>query len=147
MKKIIAILLLIGVSGFLFWSLTNVGATQKADYIGTEKCKMCHMKQYKTWEKMPHSTTFSRLKDEDVKNPKCLKCHTTGYGKGGYKDAATTPNLKDVGCEACHGPGSLHMKAKKEDRKKTINRILKNVCVECHNPHIRDRATYYKTVR
>lgn len=46
-------------------------------------------------------------------NLMCGDCHTTGYRKG-YDAAAdayaTEWSEFDVGCEACHGPGSAHVK-------------------------------------
>ena len=45
-------------------------------------------------------------------DPKCINCHATGYGQPtGFKDEASTANLKGTTCEACHGPGSKHDKA------------------------------------
>src|SRR5262245_28662925 len=58
---------------------------------------------------------------------KCLKCHTTGYGEaGGYpadpkKDEAAgrlATLMGVVGCESCHGPGSLYVKHKTEEVEK-----------------------------
>lgn len=80
-------------------------------------------------------------------NTNCGTCHTTGYrileydekfGKHGrtVKDSYSEMN---VGCEACHGPGSKHIAAKKSDKKKTIfnpaNADVKaqsRVCGYCH---------------
>ena len=37
-------------------------------------------------------------------------CHTVGFEyQTGYVDDKKTPNLKHVGCENCHGPGSGHI--------------------------------------
>src|SRR5262245_19166262 len=87
---------------------------------------------------------------------KCLKCHTTGYGEaGGYpadpkKDEAAgklAALMGVVGCESCHGPGSLYVKHKTEEQEKnkdakfTFEGLSKfglvkpdeAVCAKCHN--------------
>ncbi|MFZ2951015.1 MAG: multiheme c-type cytochrome [Desulfuromonadaceae bacterium] len=77
-------------------------------------------------------------------NTQCATCHTTGYRITAYDDKANK-TLKseyaelNVGCEACHGPGSRHISAKKADRKKTIInpagmdvQAQSKVCGYCH---------------
>jgi hypothetical protein len=83
-------------------------------YIGSEACKGCHKKAYEVWEKSAHSHAYQTL--VDAKRPsnrqydaECVVCHTTGFTyNGGFTDAVNTPQLRNVGCESCHGPGSLH---------------------------------------
>ena len=114
----------------------------KPAYIGPEGCKKCHFKQFGSWKKTGMATTFDRLKPGEAaekktaagldlkvdytKDPKCLKCHSTGYGtETGYpavvEGKAWTPAEQEratmnarVGCESCHGPGSLYSPFKKE---------------------------------
>lgn len=89
-------------------------------YVGTPRCKVCHDSenignQYRIWALSPHSKAYQILAGERGKavaarngvenaqeNAACLKCHTTGGGESGK----TIP--EGVGCEACHGPGSLY---------------------------------------
>jgi hypothetical protein len=114
-----------------------------AKYVGSRKCKMCHKKQYKSWEKTEMAKTFEVLKPgvraeaktklkfdpkkDYTKDVKCLPCHTTGYGMpGGYripkagdaKSAKIAKAIEGTTCEACHGPGGkfmkVHMKIKKK---------------------------------
>jgi hypothetical protein len=72
----------------------------------------------------------------------------TGYGQeGGFVSEAETPNLVNVGCEACHGAGSVHMKtmmmAAMEEAEVEDKHISKNVgCAGCHNPHISYKELY-----
>jgi hypothetical protein len=104
-------------------------------YVGNKKCKKCHLKQHKSWEKTRMAKAFEILKPGNNKEAKekfnldvkkdytkdetCLKCHTVGFGKpGGYaipdpedkKAVRKAKNLEGIGCECCHGPGSEYNK-------------------------------------
>ncbi|MFQ5422526.1 MAG: multiheme c-type cytochrome [Phycisphaerae bacterium] len=108
-------------------------------YVGSKKCKKCHIAVYKSWSKTLMGQAFEALKPGNAKenkekfkidltkdfsrDEKCVKCHTVGFGKpGGYK----IPDLSDkkavrkskafqgIGCEMCHGPGSEYVKVFKE---------------------------------
>ncbi len=108
-------------------------------YVGSSKCKKCHIKQHKSWKKTKMGKTLDTLKPGQASEAKqkfkldaakdytqdtsCLACHTTGFGKpGGY--AVPTPDDKKsmkkakkmagVGCESCHGPGSAYIKVFEE---------------------------------
>ena len=124
-------------------AVSAVKDTAKAGhaYIGVAKCKICHMPYFKAWAETPHAKAFARLnvaKKED-KDPKCVKCHTTGCGTGGYNPAKATPDFSGVQCEACHGPGADYMKmAVMKDSAKAkaaglIYPVSESVCVKCHN--------------
>lgn len=113
-----------------FWAAAQVDA---AEYVGAKKCKACHIKEFKSWEQTGMAKSFEQLKpgvSADAKKKAnidpnkdyttdagCLKCHTTGYGKpGGFKSIADTPELANVQCESCHGPGSEYGKLMKENK-------------------------------
>ncbi|MCJ7801788.1 MAG: cytochrome c family protein [Candidatus Marinimicrobia bacterium] len=169
MKKLIITLLTLSV--FIL--------AQGFEYVGNASCKMCHNKdakgaQYSKWEAGPHAKAFETLKSEKAtkiakgkgitveawKAPECLKCHTTGFGAGGYEvkcDAFWNPKADDkdgakavkrmeglqaVGCEACHGAGSEYKSSKTmaaihngETDGKTVGltKIDKTTCLVCHN--------------
>jgi len=50
--------------------------------------------------------------------------------ESGFVSVQETGDLKDVGCEACHGPGSEHIKS----LGKAETTGPKQECVECHTP-------------
>jgi hypothetical protein len=85
-------------------------------YIGSKKCKQCHEHAYEIWEKSDHARAYKTLVDAPrpsnrEHDAECIVCHTVGFGyKTGFTDTAKTPYLENVGCESCHGPGSLHAK-------------------------------------
>jgi hypothetical protein len=148
--------------------LTDAGKAYKADatkvpadkgtpneYLGANKCKMCHSKQYKAWSETKHAKAFSALLTADDKTAAewakkmgitltgkaseteaCVACHVTGQKlKGGYPQADSTlaANLSMVGCENCHGPGTAHKAAAKEEKKKFIDGAVgEALCVSCH---------------
>lgn len=88
------------------------GVTPK--YVGSGRCQSCHGAAYDVWKKSKHAHAYQTL--AEVKHPslrqfdgECVVCHVTGFGyKGGFVDEPSTPKLKNVGCESCHGPGSAH---------------------------------------
>jgi len=99
---------------------TFIAARHNASFVGVAVCKKCHESdaignQYKAWQQSPHAKAYLLLKQEkalslakelSIENPsgnqQCLFCHTTGLGKN--------PALWEdgVGCESCHGPGSIY---------------------------------------
>lgn len=106
-----------------------------ATYVGSNKCKSCHMEAFKIWARTDHAKATKTLEDEKHPSnrhydPECMKCHTTGFQHpGGYNDLvvnlpawpkAGKPDPDDrkdhnvktrnVGCESCHGPASEHVK-------------------------------------
>ena len=141
---------------------TNLPAqTKKAQYIGSAKCKMCHKtakqgEQFPKWEAGPHAKAYATLATDAAKevakkagvqgDPQkaadCLVCHATGHDAAADAKAASFKVTEGVGCEACHGPGSLYksMKVMKaiaagtQDAKAvSYMKGGKEKCLECHN--------------
>ena len=113
---------------------------QTAEYAGSKDgCRKCHLREYRSWERTPHAKALEVLSDEEQKDPACLKCHTTGYGTPtGFNLEAANPQLANIGCEQCHGPGSVYMdKETMKDRDASIaaGLLLPNeaTCLGCHN--------------
>ncbi len=87
-------------------------ASGKYQYIGPRTCRVCHRDFYNGRKDDLHFHTFKKIVNAGyAKEPKCLACHTTGYGvPSGFTDQKKTPQLAGVHCEGCHGPGNLHMR-------------------------------------
>jgi hypothetical protein len=89
----------------------------ESTYVGSDKCKKCHEASYDVWKKSPHAHAYETLVVRANRpslrqyDPECLVCHVTGLNyRGGFRDEVATANLKDNGCENCHGPASMHVK-------------------------------------
>jgi 2',3'-cyclic-nucleotide 2'-phosphodiesterase (5'-nucleotidase family) len=107
-----------------------------ATYSGTGACGACHQPALKFWQGTKHARALETLaKAQRAGSPACVGCHVTGYLQpGGTADlAVATSRLRDVGCEACHGPGMAHLTA--TDKKGSIHRkVPEAVCLGCHTP-------------
>jgi len=115
-------------------------------FTGTKACAACHFDQFMKWKSTPHAKSFELLPAKYQADAKCLPCHTVGFGQAtGFKDIKTSVDLKGTGCEACHGPGSVHAEVAKKyankkltaDQEKEVrDSIWKvqpgNACVACH---------------
>lgn len=96
---------------------------EKLSFVGSDKCFSCHAAEAAKWKESAHSHAMETLekvaKRPGLRNydPECVRCHAVGYGfETGYRDEETTPLLKHVGCESCHGPGSGHVANPKDAR-------------------------------
>jgi hypothetical protein len=86
------------------------GVKSAAQYVGSESCMQCHVSAGKTWQDSRHAQASRALLQAGADaDPNCLGCHTVGFGApSGYRRDAPK-RLTDVGCESCHGPGSVHV--------------------------------------
>ena len=96
--------------------LLRASAEKLSDYVGSQACQPCHKKEFRAFTSYAKkSSSFQsivrlrkELTEEEIRG--CYVCHTTGYGKpGGFVSEESTPDLKNAGCEACHGPGAVHV--------------------------------------
>ena len=115
---------------------TIPGVRAAATYVGTEKCLTCHKDAAAVWAASAHARAFATLiaRKADA-DPKCISCHTIGFGNPtGYRREFADTKLINVGCESCHGPGSLHVREREGDTSAhfTFRPLDGGDCVKCH---------------
>jgi hypothetical protein len=117
-------------------------------YVGLQVCQPCHQSEYQRFtrysKKNQSFQSVMRMKkgltEDEIKQ--CYACHTTGYGKpGGFISLEQTPDLKEAGCEICHGPGKLHSQTRDPSRIRGKPNL--EVCQQCHIEE-RIRAFHYR---
>ena len=85
-----------------------------AQYVGSKMCLKCHKEAAKVWQNSPHMHAYRELVTATKPalrqyDGECVKCHVVGFDYDtGFTDEKQTAHLMNVGCESCHGPGSLH---------------------------------------
>jgi len=153
------LVLIAGLTGALLVAILTIASAKDGDqpaYLATAtfktsaKCKMCHKAEFANWSTSKHSQ-FAATAPWDVVKPgekapdkpvtpaaAIAARYTTGY------DPATGAWAeKGIACEACHGPGSAHMGAKKEEKKAVIVDPAElatpaqqaSVCGRCHGQY------------
>ena len=128
---------------------------KRPKYVGSEFCAECHLKAFKSWEKTKLATSLlvlgprkkvqkkKELGLDPLKNyttdAECMKCHTTGFKK--KKDGTFKFSEYGIGCEECHGPGSVYSeimrkKGRDYERKELTEAgmilYFKKGCLTCH---------------
>lgn len=130
------------------------GASATLEYVGypdtvnrNPSCISCHQENTSGWKLTHHADAFTTLLESSDYEPLCRACHTTGWDTGdnirGADDAwaeasEDTLMFRDVQCEACHGPASLHNNpyvADPTDVKMPDDEELweADLCGGCHN--------------
>ena len=120
----------------------------QAEYVGTNQCATCHGEAHEFWKKTRHASAVETLEERGKAfDQNCIGCHVVGYEKPGgsvlgkltYKSKVNgreiKKNLKDVGCESCHGPGSKHISnpVSKAGKPQHIGvDVGKAACADCH---------------
>lgn len=110
-------------------------------FLGSAACSACHATAYARWRATSHSRDFSGLLAADRTVTACLRCHVTGYGeRSGYRATGEAPDLANVGCEACHGPGADHARSAHPGLVPTLTGgecppcEINRICRLCHTP-------------
>jgi hypothetical protein len=95
-------------------------------FVGDQGCLSCHPRQHEAWQKTAHARAYETLvKNNRTSDPTCLPCHTIGSGGINIPKGI----LKNVQCEACHGPRKGHPEMQEE-----LYLINDELCQTCHNP-------------
>ena len=99
-------------------------------HLENKRCHNCHEEQWVSWKKTKHADAMESLEpgtdvgakekhDLDpqkdyTEDPKCVKCHVTGWEQGGYVIGKMRKmnKLGGVGCETCHGAAGDYQRVK-----------------------------------
>jgi YVTN family beta-propeller protein len=135
---------------------TDRDPTREPLFVGAQTCGKCHRGpergyQYDHWRQSEHAHAWARLATPEAQRiaqemgvsgdpqqaPECLRCHATGGGDLS-RSTATFTIAEGIGCEACHGPGSLYQEeAVMRDPVAAATAGLqmpsRDSCLTCHN--------------
>ncbi len=102
-------------------------------FVGNKTCGIqCHDHEdiYERWSEFKHAQAVETLEGVNRQyDPECMVCHVVGMEyEGGYQSMEKTPELADVGCEMCHGPGKNHC-----DTPEAPYKVQFTTCEKCHD--------------
>jgi hypothetical protein len=115
-----------------------------AVYVGTTACKQCHEPAYAVWKDSKHAKAWQVLVDGEkdatrygwpvTAYPDCVSCHVVGFGEQTGFASGEDTDLRDVGCERCHGAGSDHVTSAGKKKLGLIGGIAPSLlCIQCHD--------------
>ncbi len=109
--------------------------TGQAAYVGSEACSDCHADATEFWATTRHAQAWETLEQRGQQfDFDCIGCHVTGWNQAGGSNLGFNAPLRDVQCETCHGPGSIHVAQGGEDKPPTVWRAPPaTMCAtQCH---------------
>ncbi|MCB1218218.1 hypothetical protein KDL44_12560 [bacterium] len=124
--------------------LARIDRNKIVDFVGEQSCMSCHADESESHAGSRHATSMDTLQRQRAStNSLCLPCHSTGYGKPtGHRMEITDSHIEGVSCEACHGPGELHVQLVQGDQltgpmeglnELGLTDISEQTCTSCHN--------------
>lgn len=137
----------------------------ESPFVGNEVCAGCHAEIVLIWQNSRHAHAFATLENKGKHfDPECLACHVVGLkpweapdnasaedrkfaGGTGFLSLQTTPHLKNVQCENCHGPAKTHLE---NNNIKPANNDPKMICANCHqgsHSPVFDFETYWPKIK
>jgi hypothetical protein len=99
----------------LAWAKANgrdcpAPAKGEPGFVGNGPCLDCHKEAFPVWNASKHAHAYATLVEKKKQyHLDCIGCHVTGWQKpGGVCRVDKVAAREGVGCEDCHGPGSVH---------------------------------------
>jgi hypothetical protein len=121
----------------------TAAAAGASSYAGARTCAACHTPQYLWWQRTPHARAFETLVARGRQlDLDCIGCHVTGYEEPGGSTIGHLDELKGVGCESCHGPGSAHVANPQQPGRAIRRAVPEATCIGCHDPAHSDVFEY-----
>ncbi len=118
---------------------------------GWKTCRTCHPQQTSFWQQTGHARAWQSLEEKNQQhNPTCLKCHVTlpSYNLDSQQTRAILvrmdTELKNVGCEACHGPARSHSNVPDQFKPTLPGEAT---CRQCHQGEHDDSFVFTDKVR
>lgn len=146
-----------GLAGLGIRQVPHPRAAELGKFVGSKECESCHEPSYEVWKKTGHADAWKTLVELEVPrnyDPECISCHVIGWHpteyfpyESGFLSENETPELIDVGCENCHGPGEKHVEAEMgsdEELQKKLQKAMvvtkeqaqhdkSRWCLNCHD--------------
>jgi hypothetical protein len=114
-------------------------APGEPSYEGTTLCGVCHTDEALWWRETAHGQAYRTLRQRHSEfNLDCVGCHVTGYEMPGGSTVSHVDALQNVGCESCHGPGSIHLRDQHAPVGNVHREVSEEVCLRCHTPEHSD---------
>lgn len=137
------------VSGIVRVGVNTYVPSVTPSFLGdnANRCSHCHQAKVEGWESTHHAEAYASLVASGAENnPYCLQCHTTGWDdivafdgtvitpgvdNAGYDDFPNV-NLRNVTCEACHGPMGPDFSSHEPDIELVVTG---ETCNRCHSQY------------
>lgn len=110
-------------------------------YVGSDSCSDCHGEAVDFWAKTSHAKAWQTLVDRGQQfDYDCIGCHVSGFEKPGGSNLTNNDKLRDVQCEVCHGPASIHVAEGGEEQPMSVwRKPPEDLCAsQCHTPEHSD---------